>query len=801
MKLRLLSWLLIFLPFSFLVAQKGTVTGKVSDKTSGKPIEFVNVFLKGTTIGAQTDAQGQYTIEADAGSYVLVFSSVEYGSAEHDIVIPEGKSVVVNQVLETRAYNLTEMTVKSEGKFEKRYDELTVTMEVVKPSLIHNRNSTSIDQTLQQVPGLMIVDSEPQIRSGSGYSFGAGSRVMVMVDDMPILSGDAGRTSWGMVPIENIDQVEIIKGASSVLYGSSALNGVIHIRTAYPGLRPITRFQMFSGFYDLPEDKNYAPNRLPMITGIQASHMQKFGQLDLVLGINGLLDNGYAGSTPSEPGDPVDTIRPGAYDNRMRFHVNTRYHFKKVEGLSAGVNAMLLISSNASGFIGLNSQEGFYRYYKGTLTRTRQKAYFIDPYVEYAGGKGVHHSLRTRMYSLENDNDNNQSNSSRVVYGEYQFRKRFVGEAAQNSVWLRDFQLTAGLMGTYVFATSEIFSAGGGEDNQTNFAGYAQLENKFLNRRLTVSAGVRLEHFKLRDITETQPVVRGGAVYRALDATFIRASVGQGFRFPTIAERFIRTAIGPANIYPNPALRPEKSWSAEIGIKQGFKIGDAFAGYADVALYWQEYEDYIEFTAGLFGGPQPSTENLGFSSFNVGPARMRGVDFSIVGTGKLGRNFTLNVLAGYNYSLPEVLKPDFVYTTDSVGNELTYLYTSSIVRHDNDSSATIMKYRFRHNWKLDAELFWKQFSLGGSLRINSAMENIDYIFYMLDKVQFKYGLDEFRQEHSGGDYVVDLRFSYQVTPSSKFTFVVNNVMNRAFSLRPMYPEPPRSFMLQYALTL
>ena len=65
-----------------------------------------------------------------------------------------------------------------------------------------------------------MVDGEPQIRSGSGFSYGAGSRVMVMVDDLPVLSGDAGRPTASS--FENLEQIEVIKGASSVLYGSAA---------------------------------------------------------------------------------------------------------------------------------------------------------------------------------------------------------------------------------------------------------------------------------------------------------------------------------------------------------------------------------------------------------------------------------------------------------------------------------------------------------------------------------------------------------------------------------------------------
>ena len=77
------------------------------------------------------------------------------------------------------------MVVVSAGRYEQRIEEVTVSMEVVKPTLIQNKNMRNITEAVTQTPGVAIVDNEPQIRSGSGYSFGAGSRVMIMMDDLP----------------------------------------------------------------------------------------------------------------------------------------------------------------------------------------------------------------------------------------------------------------------------------------------------------------------------------------------------------------------------------------------------------------------------------------------------------------------------------------------------------------------------------------------------------------------------------------------------------------------------------------
>ncbi len=71
-------------------------------------------------------------------------------------------------------------------------------------------------------PGVTILDEEPQIRGGSGFTFGVGAKVGVFIDDLPIITGDAGKPDWALIPVENIKQIEVVKGASSVLSGASA---------------------------------------------------------------------------------------------------------------------------------------------------------------------------------------------------------------------------------------------------------------------------------------------------------------------------------------------------------------------------------------------------------------------------------------------------------------------------------------------------------------------------------------------------------------------------------------------------
>ena len=125
-------------------------------------------------------------------------------------------------------------------------------MAVLKPREIELQNTVSLDEILDKTSGFDILDGQPSIRGGSGFSYGAGSRVLVMLNGLPLIAGDAGDVKWDYLPLETLSQVEIIKGASSVLYGSSALNGVVNLRTLEPGLNPVTQARIFTGLYLAP---------------------------------------------------------------------------------------------------------------------------------------------------------------------------------------------------------------------------------------------------------------------------------------------------------------------------------------------------------------------------------------------------------------------------------------------------------------------------------------------------------------------------------------------------------------------
>jgi len=778
-------------------AQDATLKGKITDARTGETLIGVNV-IYAPGKGAATLIDGTYSFTLPAGDHTITLSSVGYTTRRELVVLKPGEVKQLDVILESAAAQL-DMVVISAGRFEQRVGEVTQSLSVLSPENIENRNIQSMDKAVEQVPGVVIVDDDPQIRAGSGYSFGAGSRVQVLVDDMPVLSGDVGRPNWTLLPLENLEQIEVIKGASSVLHGSAALSGVINIRTAYPRSEPRTRVTVFSGMYDTPgnpEAKWWSENA-PMISGANFFHSQQFGALDVTLGGNAFSDAGHIGPPPISPDtlaqDPLQLER-GGFDNRIRFNTGLRWRNKKVQGLNYGVNANAMKSRSTSVFIWNDIEEGLYRAKPGTVTRTLGTQAYIDPYINYYSKAGTKHSLRLRYFYQDFQNNNDQSNSNAQWFGEYQVQQTvdLFGETV----------LTGGIVRSSVNSNSQLYrgnSLGEGVNSSSNLAGYMQMD-KTLFSKVFLSMGVRVEQFTVNDDVAAQPVFRAGASYQVRKATFLRASYGEGFRFPTIGERFINTSVGVLNIYPNETLRPETSWNLEGGIKQGFKIGK-FMGYADAVVFRQEFKDFVEFTFGQWGNPADLQNllGLGFMSVNTGGARVTGYEFELTGKGNIGA-LQIATLMGYTHTTPISTTPDEVYARPTSPNSI---WPASTFRNTSfNATDNILKFRIQNLFRADVQLEYQRFMTGVSVRYNSHIQNIDRAFIDLDDSGLlATGVREWMETHTTGDTIIDWRLGMDLSKEVRVAFIVNNLTNEVYSLRPLSIEAPRNMQIQLTANL
>ncbi|MDR0801521.1 TonB-dependent receptor [Fluviicola sp.] len=793
--------ILLLATSSFVFAQTGRITGKVRD-LQGEAIVGASVFVKTSQLyGANSDENGQFSLELPVGIYNLICRMDGMNTDTIQINVTENGLIELDIPMEEISTVLDVVEIKV-GKFDKPLEDQTVSMEVLKPRLIESKNTRSIETVLDQTPGLNILDGEPQIRGGSGFTFGVGSKVAVMVDDMPMLSGDAGKPEWGFIPVENISQVEVIKGAASVLSGSSALSGSINIRTAYPTATPLTKVILYSGLYSTPSQEGAKwYDDTPLITGATFLHSRKYKQWDLVLGGNFNYDHGYIGPPVVDPGVLADTItnftNKQMVSKRARLNFNLSRRDKKIKGLQYGINGNFMLQETNMPLAWLNDSSGLYRAYPGAIFLQKQLIFNIDPYITYSSKHGAKHSLRTRVLRTVNDMSANQSNQATVLYGDYQFRNTF------KQIISVDF--VGGITAQHTYSYANIYAGSGRPVNQLlNLSAYAQAEKKFW-KRLTISVGGRLEYFQLNDtVTALKPIFRAGSSFKIHKATFLRASYGQGYRFPTITERFIKTGVGNFGVFPNPELKPETSWNAEFGIKQGFKLGPVMS-FLDIAGFWQEYQNTIEYMFGIwhsFTSVEDMSTGAGFKFLNTGNSRVRGIDASLAGTVAIGKKSDLTFLCGYTYILPQTLNPDYLYATDSLDRKFTYNTTSL------NPGSKILKYRFLHNLKIDMEYTaLKKLSIGFSAKYYSKIVNMDAIIKdfedltnMIDILQNLRYMDYYYSHHHG-NWIFDARISYLLKDKHRFALIGSNILNTTYSLRPLKIEPPRTVMLQYTLKL
>lgn len=775
-----LTFTLVFLVLAFIAnSQIAVLKGIITEENSDQPLIAATV-----TIGEEgviTDLDGSYEIALPEGTYDLEVSYVGYTPFNQSVTLANGETKILNIALSESTNLLNTATVTS-GKHEVALGEVTISLDVIKPSLVESTNQNSLDGLLDKVPGVNMIGDQANIRGGSGFSYGAGSRVLLLIDDIPIYQADAGFPQWEDVPLENVEQIEVVKGAASALYGSSALNGIINVRTAYAKAKPSTYIAPYFITHSSPRNEKLKWwDKTPYTTGVNVAHRQKFGKLDLVLG------GVYYHS---------NSVQDSSFSRRGRLSVNARYRLS--DRLSIGVNSNFNKAKGASFFY----WQGIDNLYEPgvEINSSENLRYNIDPFVTYFDHSKNRHKLMGRFFSVNNQNGtsvNDQSNISDVYYGEYQFQKK-----------VENIGLTLTAGGVYIGSKVRAPLYGDTTFTSRNLAAYIQFDKKFFEK-LTISAGFRYEdnaltvpevlsyeiggetvtgQFNNGVIEESKPVARFGLSYEAAKATYIRASWGQGYRFPTIAEKFITTSFGGVPVTPNYDLFSETGWSAELGVKQGFKVSE-FMGYFDFSIFQMEYNDMMEFALG---------RGLSFQSQNIGDTKIQGFEASVTGRGNLfGLQTTL--LTGYTYIDPKFKNFD---PNGEIGSEeLFNAQNSSICNQPNDPDGelceNILKYRSKHNLKFDIESKYKRFTLGFSANFLSYMKSIDTAF----ESQFLnfpngIGLQEWRAAHSNGDLILSTRSAYHISESIKASLIINNLSNREYSTRPGKLNSPRSFTVR-----
>jgi len=212
------------------LAQNGEIKGVALE--NGEPVAFANIYLQNTIIGTSSDEKGNYVLEnIPAGSYTLKATVLGYRPFSEKVTIEKSRTKVFNIELVASSEQLEETVVTGTLKAVRR-SESPVPVEVYSPTFLKKNPTASIFEALQNVNGV-----RPQINcnvcnTGDIHINGLeGPYTLVLIDGMPIVSGLG--TVYGLSGIPNslIEQIEIVKGPASSLYGSEAVGGLINIIT------------------------------------------------------------------------------------------------------------------------------------------------------------------------------------------------------------------------------------------------------------------------------------------------------------------------------------------------------------------------------------------------------------------------------------------------------------------------------------------------------------------------------------------------------------------------------------------
>ncbi len=795
---------IIVLSFCFFVPYiKAQITGKVVDASNNQPIIEAKIIASdGNKV--KSDFEGKFKLNSSSYPVTVVTSMLQF---ENDTTVVKGPGDILIK-LRVPTKDLGTVVV-SAGRRKQAIEEVPVSMEIIRPQLIDNKGITDLEAAVDQTPGVFTMDGQVSIRGGSGFAYGAGSRVLLLWNGMPLLSGYAGDTQWNAIPMEQASQVEVMKGASSVLYGSGALNGVISLQEKEPSPKAETKIKLQYGVYDGPRresmkwwGKDSAQRFNPMNQQIEVYRGQMFARYGYTLSTTLFHNDGYRQGENEYRGRVSGTIyfRPVRWE-RLKAGIGYNYQIQKTGNF-------LIWQSDSLGYTpsgGVDTSNA-----ASTLTYNLGQRLFIDPYLKFIDKNNNKHQLKTRMYYAQNTNINNpdQSNGAIIYFTDYQFQKQ----------WDNGITLTSGLSNIYNVVFSQLF----GDHTSNNVAAYTQYEHKITDK-LDLSAGFRVEHFIMdgksgdsdfrfgKDSSAfaipVYPILRTGLHYEVAKYSHLRASIGQGIRYPSVAERYTATSVGALNIFPNPTLTPEKGWAAEIGFKQGVKIGE-WKGMLDIAGFINNYSNMIEFAFGLFNPETGNSLNtstqeglneylsllnqgytinnmIGFRATNAEKASITGLDISFNSMGKIGE-FEIISLVGYTYMNPISLNNDPNYTV-----------------YNSDSTTNMLKYRFRHLAKADIEVNWRKFSFGISNRYNSFMRNIDKVFEepIAGNTYILPGLKEYRKIYNKGNVVFDFRLGYKFGENYRVGFIVNNVFNAEYTSRPGDIQPPRNFLMQLQMKL
>jgi len=572
----------------------GVISGQVYDAETKEPLGAVNVFLDSLFIGAATSPDGRFVLRhIQPGAYRLVASRLGYEMHDEKIVVAPGKLVAQPIALHSTEINGEAVTITATRR-EQTAQMAPASVVILNARDLRERSVVTFDQALEMVPGISVYRASGisvqslSIRGSSDVAGGGvGNRVLLMIDGRPALTSDSGGALWSLVPTNFIDHVEIVKGAFSSLYGSSAMGGVINVITRRPAYRSLTSVDIGYGLFDKPAPALRYTNRAPQQSQIELSHSGNRGRVGYLLNLSRKQSDGHAENTAYEL---YNVYGKALYDLCQNRNLEFSFGLGKVEN---DYPHTWLFDQRYDPPVQPFRVTPAYR-----DDRQQKSNYNLDLHYWAVPSPRLKYSSRFYFYrnrarSFFNETDplyripeNQTFGLQTVVDGDK------IGNLTQFDYYLSDrHYLISGfdLQTDHVESAPDTVMYG---NRQMNAAAVYLQDEIEVTPKVTATVGLRYDwNHLVNGVTNRQFSPKLALVYRPQKELALRWLIGQAFRSPSIAERFFQRELGGGTLFkPNPNLKPERlDFSLESGLRWRWRN----VAEIDLAYFRYHYRDML----------------------------------------------------------------------------------------------------------------------------------------------------------------------------------------------------------------
>ncbi len=512
------------------LAQSGSVSGTVKHK--GEPVEFVNIYLKGADKGTITDRSGKFEIKnVSVGEYILRVSYVGFKTYEKVIQVSSEAINFIEVELQTSTTYGEEIVVT--GTMRKTYiKDSPVKVNLIKSEqLQQGKTSSNIMDLISSVNGL-----STQLNCGvcgtnairiNGVE---GPNTAVLIDGMPVMGALASVYGLNGISPSIIDQVEVIKGPQSTLYGTQALGGVVNIITKNPETTPRFSADIYT--------KNTQENNINVAYSPRSERFEGFISGNIVRLENYVDDNG-------------DNFNDLVRQTRLALFGKGAFLGKNGE---RRLNvAAKVYSENRTG--GLESfsddQRGSDQVYGESIYTNRIE--FLADYLP----TGFNEQLRINGALTYHDQDSYYGTDWYDAQQGIAFGQITWDQSLGNKI-----QLLSGTSLRYETYNDNTPATGNGVDRRFIPGIFSQAE--FKTESLNILVGLRFDHHTEHGLV-TAP--RLSVKFSPGTLTTFRASAGTGFRVVNVFTEDHAALTGSREVVFTEDLNPEQSRSISVSVE------------------------------------------------------------------------------------------------------------------------------------------------------------------------------------------------------------------------------------------